>query len=127
MQEGIQSCISRYSVDESVNRLEALLSAKGVKLFCVIDFSGDAKAAGFDMRPTKLLIFGNPKAGTPLMLETPSLALDLPLRLLIAESPDGKVIVSWNDPSWLQQRHGFSPDLISNLAAAKNFAEILST
>jgi len=126
MREGIQSCISRYSVDESVTRLEALLTEKGAKLFCVIDYSGDAKAAGFEMRPTKLLIFGSPKAGTPLMLEAPSLALDLPLRLLIAESPDGKVVLSWNDPAWLQQRHGFPPDLVLNLAAARVFAETLS-
>jgi len=126
MQEGIQRCISRYSVDESVTRLEALITEKGAKLFCVIDYSGDAKAAGFDMRPTKLLIFGSPKAGTPLMLETPSLALDLPLRLLIAESADGDVVLSWNDPAWLQQRHGFSSSLAVNLAAAKIFAETLA-
>jgi uncharacterized protein (DUF302 family) len=126
MHEGIESCISHYSVDESVTRLEALLKEKGVKLFCVIDFSGDAKAAGFAMRPTRLLIFGNPKAGTPLMLEAPSLALDLPLRLLIAESAEGQVVLSWNDPAWLQQRHGFSSDLALNLAAARIFAEKLS-
>jgi uncharacterized protein (DUF302 family) len=126
MHEGIESCISNYSVDETVTRLEALLKEKGVKLFCVIDFSGDAIAAGFAMRPTRLLIFGSPKAGTPLMLEAPSLALDLPLRLLIAESAEGHVILSWNDPAWLQQRHGFSSDLVLNLAAARIFAEKLS-
>lgn len=127
MHEGIQSCTSRYSLDESVTRLEALIKEKGARLFCVIDYSGDAKAAGLTMPPTMLLLFGNPKAGTPLMLETPSLALDLPLHLLIAESPEGNVVLSWNDPAWLQQRHGFSPSLLPNLAAAKLFAESLST
>ena len=127
MQEGIRSCISRYSVDESVTRLKALIAEKGATLFCVIDYSGDAKAAGLTMRPTRLLLFGNPKAGTPLMLEAPSLALDLPLHLLIAESPDGSVVLSWNDPAWLQQRHGFSPSLLPNLAAAQLFAQSLST
>jgi uncharacterized protein (DUF302 family) len=78
------------------------------------------------MPPTKLLIFGSPKAGTPLMLAAPSTALDLPLRILVAETPTGDVLLSWNDPAWLQQRHGFPPDLISNLAAARLFAETLT-
>jgi uncharacterized protein (DUF302 family) len=126
MREGIESCISLYSVDESAARLEALLKEKGVTLFCVIHFSNDAKAAGFDMPPTKMLLFGNPKTGTPLMLAAPGLALDLPLRLLIAESANGQVTLSWNNPAWLQQRHGFPADLVSNLAAAGVFARTLS-
>jgi uncharacterized protein (DUF302 family) len=126
MPNGIQTCISRYSVDDSVARLQSLLATKGVKLFALIDHSGEAIAAGLTMPPTKLLIFGSPKAGTPLMLAAPSTALDLPLRILVAETPTGDVLLSWNDPAWLQQRHGFPPDLISNLAAARLFAETLT-
>jgi uncharacterized protein (DUF302 family) len=75
------------------------------------------------MRPTKLLIFGNPKAGTPLMIAAPSAALDLPLKILIAETEAGETLVSWNDPAWLQLRHGFPQDLTANLAAAQALAE----
>jgi uncharacterized protein (DUF302 family) len=125
MIEGLQTCISQFSVDESVSRLEALLHDKGVKLFAVIDHSGEALSAGLHMPPTKVLIFGNPKSGTPLMLDAPSLALDLPLRILVAESPNGDVQLSWNDPAWLQQRHNFPPELTSNLAAAGALAKSL--
>jgi uncharacterized protein (DUF302 family) len=116
--EGIKTCTSRYSVDETVSRLEALLKEKGVKLFVVVDHSGEAAAAGLEMHPTKLLIFGSPKAGTPVMLAAPSAALDLPLKILVAEGADGKVLLSWNDPAWLEQRHGFPAELTANLAAA---------
>ena len=118
MPEGIQTCTSRYSVDEIVARLETLLQEKGIKLFCVVDHSGEAKAAGLEMPATKLLIFGNPKGGTPVMLASPSTALDLPLKILVAESGDGKTLLSWNDPAWLQQRHSFPEEFISNLSAA---------
>jgi uncharacterized protein (DUF302 family) len=118
MSEGIQTCISSHSVDEVVTRLEALLQEKGIKLFCVVDHSGEAKAAGLEMHPTKLLIFGNPKGGTPVMLVAPSAALDLPLKILVAEAADGKTLLSWNDPAWLQQRHGFPEALVPNLSAA---------
>jgi len=107
MQEGIQSLSSSYSVEETVDRLKALLDERGIKLFCLIDHSGEASAVGFEMRATKLLIFGNPKAGTPLMLASPSTALDLPLKILVAEQADGSVLLSWNDAAWLQERHGF--------------------
>jgi uncharacterized protein (DUF302 family) len=126
MPEGLQTCVSKFSVDESVSRLEALLRDKGVKLFAVIDHSGEALSVGLDMPPTKVLIFGSPKAGTPLMLDAPSVALDLPLRILVAESPTGEVLLSWNDPAWLQQRYGFAPELTSNLAAAGTLAKSLS-
>lgn len=123
MQNGILTRVSRYSVEETVARLEALLKRKGVKLFCLIDHSGEAIAAGFEMRPTKLLIFGSPEAGTPLMLAVPSVALDLPLRILVAEAADKKVLLSWNDPVWIQQRHGFPEELVANLEAAGILAE----
>ncbi len=123
MDQGIQTLGSRYSVDETVTRLTALLKDKGVKLFCLVDHSGEALAAGFQMPPTKLLIFGNPKAGTPLMLAEPTVALDLPLRILVSQAADGRVLLSWNDPAWMQQRHGFSKELTANVTAAAMFAE----
>ena len=122
MADGIKSVVSQHSVIETVARLEALLREKGVKLFCVVDHSGEAKATGLTMPETKLLIFGNPKAGTPVMLAAPSAALDLPLKVLVAADKDGVVTVQWNDAAWLQQRHGFPEELVENLAAAGVFA-----
>ena len=122
MHEGIQTIASNHSVDETVARLQSLLQEKGIKLFCLIDHSGEAIAAGLTMRPTKLLIFGNPKAGTPLMIDAPSAALDLPLKILVAEIETGKTLVYWNDPAWLQQRHYFPEELVPNLAAAEALA-----
>jgi len=122
MQEGIKTLTSHHSVDETVARLEALLKEKGVKLFCVVDHSGEAAAAGLSMPTTRLLIFGSPKAGTPIMLAAPTAALDLPLKILVAEAPDGTVQLSWNDPAWLQSRHGFPAELEANLAAAAALA-----
>jgi len=122
MHEGIQTVISNHSVDETVARLQALLQEKNIKLFALIDHSGEAIAAGLTMRPTKLLIFGNPKAGTPLMVAAPSTALDLPLKILVAETESGKTILFFNDPAWLEQRHGFPKDLTANLAAAQALA-----
>ena len=123
MPEGIKSRTSRHSVDETVNRLQNLLNEKGIKLFSLVDHSGEAIAAGLQMPATKLLIFGNPKAGTPLMLAAPSTALDLPLKILVAEQPNGEVQLSWNNPAWLQQRHGFPADFIANLAVIEALAE----
>ncbi len=122
MYEGIDTVVSNYSVDETVARLQALLQEKGIKLFCLVDHSGEAAAAGLTMRPTKLLIFGNPKAGTPLMVATPSVALDLPLKILVAETESGKTILFWNDPAWIQGRHDFPEELAINLAAAQAIA-----
>ena len=115
---GIINKASNHSVDQTVENLKAILQAKGVALFALVDHSGEAEKAGLEMRPTKLLIFGSPKAGTPLMLAAPSAALDLPLKILVAEGADGKVLLSWNDPAWLEQRHGFPAELTANLAAA---------
>jgi uncharacterized protein (DUF302 family) len=118
MHEGIETVVSNHSVDETVARLQKLLEEKGVKLFALVDHSGEAAAAGLTMLPTKLLLFGSPKAGTPIMVATPSAALDLPLKILVAQTETGKTIVFWNDPAWLEQRHGFPQSLIANLAAA---------
>jgi|SRR5450631_4291517 len=119
---GIARRASRYSVDETVSRIEAILREKGIKLFVVVDHSGDAERSGLTMPPTKLVIFGNAKAGTPLMLETPSVALDLPLKILVSEQQDGSVWLSYNTPAYLQQRHGFSAALMANIAAVEVIA-----
>jgi uncharacterized protein (DUF302 family) len=123
MQEGICNLVSGHSVEETVGRIQSLLEQRGVKLFALVDHSGEAKAAGLEMRPTKLLIFGSPKAGTPVMLAAPSAALDLPLKILVAEEAEGRVVLSWNDAAWLQQRHGFDDGLIANLAAVEMIAK----
>jgi uncharacterized protein (DUF302 family) len=118
MHEGLDTIPSNYSVDETVARLQSLLQEKGIKLFALIDHSGEAAAAGLTMRPTKLLIFGNPKAGTPVMVDAPSVAIDLPLKLLVAETEAGKTLIFWNDPEWLVKRHGISEHLADKLAIA---------
>jgi uncharacterized protein (DUF302 family) len=112
---GIVRQESRHSVAETVGKLEAMLIANNVKLFTVVDHSGEAEKVGLKMPNTKLLIFGSPKAGTPVMLAAPSAALDLPLKILVAEDNDGKVWVSYNSPKYLQERHGFSEDLLPNI------------
>jgi uncharacterized protein (DUF302 family) len=103
---GIIDLPSHHSVVETVNRLESLLKAKGIKIFARIDQAAEASAAGLMMKPTVLLIFGDPKAGTPLMNRHPSIAMDLPLKALAWESEDGNVLLSYNSPEYLQQRHG---------------------
>ena len=118
---GIVTITGGLSVDLTVKKLEAMLAAKGIKLFALIDHSGEAAAAGMQMPATKLLIFGNPKAGTPLMLASPSAAIDLPLKILVAEE-DGLTRISYNDPQWLQARHGFPPELVANIAAVAALA-----
>lgn len=125
MDQGLHSCPSRYSVDETLRRLEALLRERGIKLFVVIDHSAEAEASGLSMPATKVAIFGSPKAGTPLMLAAPSLALDLPLKLLIAEQGAG-VTVSWNDPKWLEQRHGLPPGMASAIGGIEGIARSIA-
>ena len=126
MPAGISTVVSRYTVDESVNKLKGMLSDKGIKPFCVVDHSGEAAAVGIHMRPTKLLIFGSARAGTPLMTATPSTALDLPLRILVAEAGDSRVSLSWNQPLWLQQRHQFPLELLSHLSMAETLSRELA-
>jgi uncharacterized protein (DUF302 family) len=119
---GLISIASNHSVDETVTRLTGILAAKGVKLFAVIDHSGEAEAAGLHMPATKVVIFGNPKGGTPLMLAAPSVAIDLPLKLLIAEDTAGKVTITWNSPAYLRERHGFPEELLANIAVIEALA-----
>lgn len=121
-QNGIVSVPSSHSVDQTVQKLEAILQAKGVKLFTLVDHSGEAEKAGMHMPPTKLLIFGNPKAGTPLMLASPTIAIDLPLKLLVWEDGGGKVWISYNAPSYLQARHNLPQQLTQNIAVVEALA-----
>jgi uncharacterized protein (DUF302 family)/uncharacterized membrane protein YidH (DUF202 family) len=126
-ENGIVRIPSQHSVDETVTKLQAILQAKNVKLFAIVDHSGEAVKAGLHMPNTKLLIFGNPKGGTPLMLASPSVALDLPLKILVAEDSVGKVWLSYNAPEYLQHRHNLPADLVSNIvvieAVAANVAQ----
>ena len=126
MSQGIVTSQSRYNFAETVAKLESLLKEKSIKLFTIIDHSGEAASAGLTMPPTKVLVFGNPRGGTPLMLAAPSTAIDLPLKILVAEDAQGKVWLSWNDPAYLQQRHGFPKELMTNIAAAGMLASQLS-
>lgn len=126
MPQGIVTSQSRFSFTETVAKLQSILQDKGIKLFAVIDHSGEAASAGLTMPPTKVLIFGNPKGGTPLMLAAPSTAIDLPLKILVAENAQGKVWISWNDPAYLQQRHGFPKELMANIVAAGVLASQMS-
>jgi uncharacterized protein (DUF302 family) len=120
--QGITVKPGKHSVDETVEKLRNILQAKGVKLFALIDHSGEAEKAGMKMPPTKLLIFGNPKAGTPLMLAAPSSALDLPLKILVAEDAQGKVWLSYNSVEYLQSRHNLPPELVPNIAVVEGLA-----
>ena len=113
---------SNYSVNDTVAKLTGILEAKGVKLFAVVDHSGEAEKAGMKMPPTKLLIFGNPKAGTPLMLASPSIAIDLPLKILVSEDANGKVWLSYNSPDYLKQRHNLPADLLPNISVVEALA-----
>ena len=115
---GLIQVASRYAMEETVRRLHVAFLGKGLQVFAVIDHSGEAEKIGLKMRPTKVLIFGSPKAGTPLMVTAPSLAIDLPLKALVAQDDQGKVTVTYNDPDYLRERHGFSAELTKNLAGA---------
>jgi uncharacterized protein (DUF302 family) len=119
---GIVNIPSKQSVDRTVEKLEQILKAKGVELFALVDHSGEAEKAGMQMRPTKLLIFGSPKAGTPLMIAAPSIAIDLPLKILVWEDGNGKVSISYNSLAYLQARHHLPQELVSNIAVVEALA-----
>ena len=115
-QAGLIHLASNRSVEETLARLENLLRERGVSVFALVDHSGEAARVGLAMRPTKLLIFGSPKAGTPLMQAAPSVAIDLPLKALVWEDAEGKVWLSYNDPLYLQQRHNLPAELLPTIA-----------
>jgi uncharacterized protein (DUF302 family) len=120
---GLIDIPSDHSVDEIVEQLKRILQERGITLFALIDHSGEAAKAGMQMRPTKLLIFGNPKAGTPVMLAAPTSAIDLPLKILVWEDVQGKVWVSYNSPDYLQERHNVPANLLPNIAAIESVAK----
>ena len=115
---GLIRIASRYSVTDTLQKLEPLLESKGLKIFARIDHSGEAAKVGLEMHPTQVLLFGSPKAGTPVMVAAPSVAIDLPLKALVAEDDQGKVWITYNSPEYLKQRHGIPDDLVKNLAGA---------
>lgn len=119
---GIVDQPSSHSVQQTVDRLKSILQSKSVTLFAMIDHSGEAEKVGMKMPPTKLLIFGSPKAGTPLMLATPSSAIDLPLKILVWEDAQGKVWISYNSPTYLQERHSLPAALLQNIAVVETLA-----
>jgi uncharacterized protein (DUF302 family) len=122
-ENGIVSLRSNHSVDATVAKLRAMLEVKGIAPFALVDHSGEAAKAALTMRPTKLLIFGSPKAGTPLMVAAPSAAIDLPLKILVAEDESGATWISYNAPEYLERRHGLPPELLPNIAAVAALAE----
>jgi uncharacterized protein (DUF302 family) len=127
LENGIVTIPSAHSVDETVNKLKGILESKAVTLFALVDHSGEAAKVGLHMPNTKLLIFGSPKAGTPVMLAAPSSAIDLPLKILISEDTAGKVWISYNSPQHLQQRHHVPADLMKNLAVIEALATAAAT
>jgi uncharacterized protein (DUF302 family) len=119
---GIACKKSNHSVDETLEKLKSILQSKGVTIFAIVDHSGEAQKAGLTMRPTKLVIFGNPKGGTPLMLASPSIAIDLPLKILIYEDAQSSVQICYNTTAYLQQRHNVPPVLLQNIAVVETLA-----
>jgi uncharacterized protein (DUF302 family) len=119
---GIINVRSSHSFDETFGRLESAARSKGLTIFATIDFDGDAERAGLKMRRTKMLIFGSPKSGTPLMLAAPSLAIDLPLKILVSEDAEGKTVLSYNSPAYLKERHKIPKELLKNIAGVESIA-----
>jgi len=120
LENGIVRIASAHSFDETFASLESAVESRGLLVFATIDFDGDAERAGLKMKPTRLLIFGNPKAGTPLMEAAPSVALDFPLKILVAEDSSGKAWVSYNSPEYLRIRHGIPEDLLKNISGIES-------
>jgi uncharacterized protein (DUF302 family) len=122
LDNGVVNKPSKNSVDATVEKLKGNLQAKGITLFAFVDHSGEAEKVGLRMRPTKLLIFGNPKGGTPLMIAAPSIAIDLPLKILVWEDETGKVWVSYNSSVYLRGRHRLPENLVANIAVVESIA-----
>jgi len=122
MNKGLIDRPSHHSVDQTVERLVKLLQSRSITLFALVDHSGEAAKAGMAMRPTKVLIFGSPRAGTPLMIAAPTIAIDLPLKVLVWEDGQEKVWLSYNDPDYLRERHGVPQELLQNLAVVETLA-----
>jgi uncharacterized protein (DUF302 family) len=125
MANGLITKPCKDSVVATTERFAALLKAKGITVFALIDHSGEAEKAGLKMPPTKLLIFGNPKGGTPVMLAAPTIAIDLPLKVLVWEDAAGKAWISFNDPAYLQKRHNVPGDLVKNISVVEGLVDQL--
>ena len=123
---GIADVAGRLPVDETVEKLKSILAAKGVTLFAVVDHSGEAAKVGLELRPTQLLIFGNPRAGTPLMVAAPRSAIDLPLKILVWQDDAGQVWLSYNSPRFLEDRHSLTAELVANVAVVEALARAAS-
>jgi uncharacterized protein (DUF302 family) len=123
---GLLTRKSNHSVNETLDKLQRVLQAKGITVFATVDHSGEAEKAGLKMPPTKLVIFGSPKAGTPLMLASPSIAIDLPLKILISQDREGNVWVSYNSSAYLQERHGMPAELLQNIAVVEVLAAAIA-
>ena len=119
---GIISIPSNHSVDGTIEILKQILQTNGVTLFALVDHSGEAEKVGLKMPATKLLIFGSPRAGTPIMLAAPSVALDLPLKILVSDDGQGKVWISYNSPEYLRERHAIPHELLQNIAVVETLA-----
>jgi len=113
---GVTQVLSIHPFAETFSRLESSVVSKGLAIFARVDFSGDAEKAGLVMRPTRMLLFGNPKAGTPLMVAAPTLAIDLPLKALVSQDEQGRVWVSYNSPQYLKERHNIPDELVKNIS-----------
>ena len=122
-ESGLVDLPSNHLVEETVEKLAGILKTKGITLFALVDHGGEAEKAGIKMRPTKLFVFGNPKAGTPVMLASPSSAIDLPLKILVWEDANDKVWVTYNSPIYLQERHNIPPELLQNIAVIEPLAK----
>jgi uncharacterized protein (DUF302 family) len=120
--KGIVDVPSNHSVDQTMEKLKGILESKSVTIFALIDHSGEAERVGLKMPPTKLLIFGSPKAGTPVMQAAPSIAIDFPLKILIWEDGQRKVWVSYDSLEYLQERHGVPDELLKNIAVVETLA-----
>ena len=123
---GLVQILSRQSFADTLEGLESAVLSRGLVVFARIDFSGDAEKAGLAMRPTRLLIFGSPKAGTPLMIAAPTLAIDLPLKVLVSEDEDGRAWLSYNTPQYLRDRHGIPEELLRNISGVAAIVESLA-
>jgi uncharacterized protein (DUF302 family) len=123
MAGGIVDVPSRYSVPETLARLQSILKEKGMAVFALVDHSGEAEKVGLAMRPTQVLVFGSPKGGTPLMVAAPRLAIDLPLKALAWQDEQGQVWLSYNSPEYLRERHGFPAELLKNIAGIAALVE----
>jgi len=120
---GIERVQTLLGFDEGIEHFEKLLAARGMTVFAKINFTSDAKKSGLEMPPMLLMVFGNPKGGTPVMVAAPGSALDLPLKVLFSQDADGKVWLSYNTPEYLAERHDIPADLVKNIAGIRGLVQ----